>query len=99
MYDLLQLQRETESQQVFLIPITEEEAYIQVVGSTKLKLVKRAKVTKQIVDSMYEKFNSTKISLLGELDPVFIQIINEALDNKSCNIVSVPILTPENSCM
>ncbi|GJQ69872.1 hypothetical protein Trydic_g22418 [Trypoxylus dichotomus] len=91
------LKRETESQQAFLISITNEEAYVQVVGTKKLELIKRNKVPPGIINAMYEKYKDPQCASLGELHPAFTELMSAALDNKSCNIVTIPILTPNNS--
>lgn len=66
-------------------------------GSKKLDLVKRTKVPQNIIDYMHEQYKIPKCTTLGDLDPVFEELMRNALEKKSCHVVTVPILTPDTS--
>lgn len=92
------MQREVEAHQSFLILITEDEAYVQVVGLKKLEFIKRAKISKNILEPMFDTYKNPTRGL-GELDPVFHNLMKDVLDEIPSNVITVPILTPESSSM
>lgn len=87
------MQHETESQTAFLVSVTKEEAYVQVIGAKKLDRILRYKIKQSVIDEVCEMCVGENPVLPDDWNTQIKEILRDVIRDDSCNVVSVPVIT------